>query len=196
VDQRRLFASITPGDFGVERTYTARVSESEQRKDGAAEPLTHLDEAGRARMVDVSAKVETAREAVARAVVDLGPDLVERLFRGDLPKGEAIGVARIAAIQGAKETSRLIPLCHPIPLSGIEVSIERCSEGAVEVRVTARCRGVTGVEMEALTGAMAGALTIYDMCKAVEKGIRIGPVELLRKEGGKSGPWERTPDGA
>ncbi len=167
------------------------MSEPDQHEEGDGGGLTHVDGAGRARMVDVSAKIESLREAVARAVVDLGPDLVDRLFRGDLPKGEAISVARIAAIQGAKETARLIPLCHPIPLSSVEVAIEACSEGAVEVRVTARCRGVTGVEMEALTGAMAGALTIYDMCKAVEKGIRIGPVELLRKEGGKSGPWER-----
>jgi cyclic pyranopterin phosphate synthase len=173
-------------------SYTAEaVAEQEKRDESGADALTHLDQAGRARMVDVTQKNDTAREAVARAVVELGPELVDRLFRGDLPKGEAIGVARIAAIQGAKETSRLIPLCHPIPLSGVEVAIERCAKGAVEVRVTARCRGVTGVEMEALTGAMAGALTLYDMCKAVEKGIRIGPVELLRKEGGKSGTWER-----
>lgn len=168
------------------------MAKHDEQDDERGQPLTHLDRDGRARMVDVTEKSDTAREAVARAVVELGPELVDRLFRGDLPKGEAIGVARIAAIQGAKETSRLIPLCHPIPLSGVEVAIERCAEGAVEVRVTARCRGVTGVEMEALTGAMAGALTLYDMCKAVEKGIRIGPVELLRKEGGKSGTWDRA----
>ena len=167
------------------------MTDHEQREPTDAGGLTHIDGSGRAWMVDVSAKSETAREAVARAVVELGPALVDRLLRGDLPKGEAIGVARIAAIQGAKETSRLIPLCHPIPLSGVEVAIGRCGEDAVEVVVTARCRGVTGVEMEALAGAMAGALTLYDMCKAVEKGIRIGPVELLRKVGGKSGTWER-----
>ena len=160
-------------------------------RDDANDGFTHLDAAGRARMVDVGDKAPTRRVATARAVVELGADLQRRLFRGDLPKGEAIGVARVAAIQAAKETSRLIPMCHALALSGVRVDIDPLGDTAAEIVVEVRCQGPTGVEMEALTAASVAALTLYDMCKAVERGIRIGPIELLTKSGGKSGDWQR-----
>jgi cyclic pyranopterin phosphate synthase len=117
------------------------------------------------------------------------------LLAGDLPKGEAIGVARIAGIQAAKETSRLIPLCHPIALSAVEVQIEPLGETDIEITAEVRCTGPTGVEMEALTAVTVSALALYDMCKALHRGIRITCVELTHKSGGKSGTWERGEDG-
>ena len=153
--------------------------------------LTHQDERGRARMVDVSAKPETARSARARGVVRLTPEIRDRLLSGDLPKGEAIGVARLAGILAAKDTARLIPLCHPLPLSAVEIDIRPLGEDAVEVVAECRCRAATGVEMEALTAVSIAALTIYDMCKALHKGLVIGPIELLHKAGGSSGEWRR-----
>jgi cyclic pyranopterin phosphate synthase len=168
------------------------VTESENpRPPGPIQGLTHLDAAGQARMVDVSQKGETLRRARARARVELGPDLRRMLFEGRLPKGEALGVVRIAGIQGAKETARLVPLCHPLALSGVEIGIERAGDGAVEITAEVRCTGPTGVEMEALTAVSVAALALYDMCKAVRKGIRIGPIELLEKSGGTSGDWRR-----
>jgi cyclic pyranopterin phosphate synthase len=162
-----------------------------QSRDDRDAELTHLDAQGRARMVDVSQKAETDREARARAVVELGAALRGRLLAGDLPKGEALGVARLAGIQAAKETARLIPLCHPVPLRGVDVSFRPVGEGGIEVTSEVRCRWVTGVEMEALIAASVAALTIYDMCKAVAKDLRIGPIELLSKSGGRSGDWRR-----
>jgi cyclic pyranopterin phosphate synthase len=152
--------------------------------------LTHVGKDGRARMVDVGAKPETARKARAEAFVRMSPSTV-RLLRGKgLPKGDALETARIAGIQAAKKTSELIPLCHPLPLSHVDVTIEIKRDGA-RIETTASTKAETGVEMEALTAAAVAALTLYDMCKAVEKGITIGPVRLLEKTGGKSGRWVR-----
>ncbi|GAB4148324.1 MAG: cyclic pyranopterin monophosphate synthase MoaC [Planctomycetota bacterium] len=152
---------------------------------------THLDEHGRAHMVDVSHKQATVRLARAESVLRVTPQVRERLWRGDLPKGEALAVARIAGIQAAKETSRLVPLCHPLPLSSVSVDFVR--EGEDSVRITAEARTVapTGVEMEALTAACVAALTLYDMAKSQCKGATIERVRLLLKSGGKSGLWER-----
>jgi cyclic pyranopterin phosphate synthase len=152
--------------------------------------LTHLDETGSARMVDVGAKAPSDRQAVAEAVVILSPSTRAALFEGSLPKGDATAVARVAAIQAAKRTAELIPLCHPLALSSITVDIEEIDVGARLV-VTVGTTDRTGVEMEALTGASVGALTIYDMVKGVERGAEIGPVRLLRKSGGASGEWDR-----
>lgn len=152
--------------------------------------LSHLDERGNARMVDVGAKTTTDREAVAEAVVVLSEATLRALMDGSLPKGDAAAVARVAAIQAAKRTADLIPLCHPLRLSAVEVAIEEVESG-VRLTVTVRTTDRTGVEMEALTGASVGALTIYDMVKGIERGAEIGPVRLLRKSGGASGKWER-----
>jgi len=152
--------------------------------------ITHLDDEGQARMVDVSGKPETAREAAAEAVVALAPATREALFGGGLPKGDARAVARIAAIMGAKRTADLVPLCHPIEISAVEVDVEEVDAGArVEVRV--RTTGRTGVEMEAMTGAALGAIALYDMVKGLDRGTEIGPVRLLHKAGGRSGEWRR-----
>lgn len=152
--------------------------------------LTHVDRQGRARMVDVTSKDETIRVARAEALVSMSASTVKLLRESGLPKGNAIEVARIAGIQAGKRTSELIPLCHPLSLTHLDVSIEVTSSGA-RIETTARTKGETGVEMEALTAASVAALTLYDMCKAVEKGISIGPVRLLEKSGGKSGNWKR-----
>ena len=149
--------------------------------------LTHLDSQGRANMVDVSDKAQTVREAVAEALVRMRPETLQMIAQGDHPKGDVFAVARIAGIQAAKKTSDLIPLCHPLMLTSVKV--ELTPEGADAVRITARCKltGQTGVEMEALTAASVAALTIYDMCKAVDRGMVIEGVRLLEKVGGKSG---------
>jgi len=152
--------------------------------------LTHIDKEGRARMVDVTAKSETVRVARAEAVVEMSGDTVGLLRGRRLPKGDALEVARIAGIQAGKKTSELIPLCHPLALTHLDVSIEIIDSGA-RIEAVARTKAETGVEMEALTAAAVAALTLYDMCKAVEKGISIGPVRLLEKSGGKSGQWMR-----
>lgn len=152
--------------------------------------LTHLDEQGRARMVDVGAKDPTVRIAVAEAVVALSPEVRDRLFAGDLPKGDAVAVARVAAIMGAKQTPSLIPLCHPIPIDAIDVAIEPVTAGA-RIEVTARTHARTGIEMEAMTAAALGAVTLYDMVKGLDRGAEIGPVRLLEKSGGRSGRWRR-----
>ena len=162
--------------------------------DGEPSEFSHLDARGRARMVDVTDKDPTGRRALARARIELGAEVRRRLFDGDLPKGDALAVVRIAAIQGAKDTARTIPLCHPLPLSSVQVSVEPVddSDGAVEIRCEVRCHGTTGVEMEALCGVSTGALALYDMCKALDKGLSIGPIELLEKDGGKSGSYRRS----
>lgn len=156
--------------------------------------LTHLDSEGRARMVDVSEKSETLRIARAEAFVEMSAATVKLLREHGLPKGNPLEVARIAGIQAGKKTSELIPLCHPLPLTHLDVSIEIIDSGA-RIETIARTKAETGVEMEALTAAAVAALTLYDMCKAVEKGISIGPVRLLEKSGGKSGHWVRSHDG-
>jgi|SRR5579884_1332972 len=141
-------------------------------------------------MVDVTSKDETVRIARAEALVEMSPSTAKLLRQNGLPKGNAIEVARIAGIQAGKRTSELIPLCHPIALTHLDVSIEVTNSGA-RIETSARTKSETGVEMEALTAAAAAALTLYDMCKAVEKGISIGPIRLLEKSGGKSGTWKR-----
>ena len=155
--------------------------------------LTHLDPAGRARMVDVSDKEATDRRAVARAVVHVSPQTAEAVRTGNAPKGDVLGVARIAGIQAAKRTSELIPLCHPLPLSfvGVEGEID-ADAGRIILTAEARTTGSTGVEMEALTAAAVAALTVYDMIKGLERGAQIGEVVLLEKSGGRSGEWRRS----
>ena len=154
--------------------------------------LTHLDEDGRARMVDVGAKPETARRAVARATVRMTPATARLVEAGDAPKGDVLGTARLAGIMAAKRTGELIPLCHPIGLDAVDVVASVDAEaGEVVLDATAAVTARTGVEMEAMTAAAVAALTVYDMVKGVERGVEIAQVVLLRKEGGRSGVWER-----
>jgi cyclic pyranopterin phosphate synthase len=141
-------------------------------------------------MVDVTAKTGTVRVARAEAIVEMTPSTVKLLRHRALPKGNPLEVARIAGIQAGKRTAELIPLCHPLALTHLDVSIEVIDRGA-RIQAIARTKAETGVEMEAMTAASVAALTLYDMCKAVEKGISIGPVRLLEKSGGKSGHWVR-----
>lgn len=153
--------------------------------------LTHLRDDGSAHMVDVTDKQVTKRTASAQAVLTTRPEVVAAILDGTLPKGEAIGTARIAGIMAAKQTSTLIPLCHPLPLTKLDVDI--AAEGdRVRVVATATTKGVTGVEMEALTAASVAALTLYDMIKAVDNRAVIGEIMVLAKEGGKSGDWSRS----
>jgi cyclic pyranopterin monophosphate synthase len=156
--------------------------------------LTHLDEHGAARMVDVGEKPQTARRAVARALVRMDPATAARVAAGDAPKGDVLGTARIAGIQAAKRTGELIPLCHPLPLDHLDVDAEVDAEtGTVTITAEARVTARTGVEMEALTAASVAALTVYDMVKGLEKGVEIASVVLLEKSGGRSGEWRRGP---
>lgn len=149
--------------------------------------LTHLDSQGRANMVDVSDKAQTVREAVAEARVRMQPSTLQMIVDGEHPKGDVFAVARIAGIQAAKKTSDLIPLCHPLMLTSVKVELQPDGEDAVLIRARCKLTGQTGVEMEALTAASVAALTIYDMCKAVDRGMLIEQVRLLEKLGGKSG---------
>lgn len=154
--------------------------------------LTHLDEQGRARMVDVGAKSETERVAIARCEVRMQPETLALIQSGGVPKGDVIGVARVAGIMAAKKTGELIPLCHPLPITSASVDFAFDTAGSrvvVEARVATV--GKTGVEMEALTACSVAALTIYDMCKAAEKSMVIGEVRLVKKTGGKSGTYLR-----
>jgi cyclic pyranopterin monophosphate synthase len=154
--------------------------------------LTHLDESGRARMVDVGEKPATERRAVARAVLRVSAATAQRVQAGDAPKGDVLGVARIAGIQAAKRTSELIPLCHPLGLTfvGVEGTVS-VSDGEIVLTAEARTTGPTGVEMEAMTAASVAALTVYDMVKGIERGAEIAEVVLLEKSGGRSGHWTR-----
>jgi cyclic pyranopterin phosphate synthase len=140
-------------------------------------------------MVEVGAKAESERLARARATVRMSPATLERVLAGQVPKGDALAVARIAGIMAAKRTWELIPLCHPLALTGVEVDLRASGPGTVEIEACVRCRGPTGVEMEALTAVSVAALALYDMLKALEKGIEIGPVRLVEKRGGRSGTW-------
>ena len=154
--------------------------------------LSHLDESGRARMVDVGGKEVSDRRAVARGVVRMAPATAAMVRRGDAPKGDVVGVARIAGIQAAKRTAELIPLCHPLPLSFVDVQLETdATAGEVAVTAEARTSAQTGVEMEAMTACAVAALTVYDMVKGVERGVEVGPVVLMEKAGGR-GDWSRT----
>jgi cyclic pyranopterin phosphate synthase len=157
-----------------------------------ARRLTHLDRRGRARMVDVSTKMVTRREAVARGEVSMRPETLARIASGALPKGDVLGVARLAGIMAAKRTADLIPLCHPLPLSHVDVELRPDVAGArvlIESRVAVEAR--TGVEMEALTAVAVAGLTLYDMCKAVDREMTIGAIRLVRKTGGRSGTFVR-----
>jgi cyclic pyranopterin monophosphate synthase len=154
--------------------------------------LTHLDDEGQARMVDVGAKQATERRTVARATVRMSPATAAAVERGDAPKGDVLGTARLAGILAAKRTDELIPLCHSLPLSyaGVEGAVDAAA-GTVTLTAEARTTAQTGVEMEALTAASVAALTVYDMVKGLEKGVEIAEVVLLEKTGGRSGTWRR-----
>ena len=154
--------------------------------------LTHLDEDGAARMVDVGAKVESERVAVAEARVRMSPEAAQAVERGDAPKGDVIGTARIAGIQAAKRTADLIPLAHPLPLTFVDLRAEIDAEaGVVVLTGEARTVGRTGVELEAMTACSVAALTVYDMVKGIEREVEIERVTLLSKSGGRSGDWRR-----
>lgn len=159
--------------------------------------LTHVDRSGRPRMVDVSAKPPTARRAVAEAFVTLAPDTLSLVIDGGAEKGDVLGVAELAGVMGGKRTSELIPLCHPIGLTDLVVSVtpDRAA-GGLRIRAEAATTGPTGVEMEALTAASVAALTVYDMVKGIERGVEIQGLRLVSKSGGKSGEWRRQPDAA
>ena len=153
--------------------------------------LSHINEKGEAQMVDVSDKASTNREAKARAIVSMKAETLELIVSGSHKKGDVIAVAKIAGIQAAKKCSELIPLCHPLMLSKVSVDINPNNEkSCIEIQATAKLKGTTGVEMEALTAASIAALTIYDMCKAVDRFMHIDNVQLLEKKGGKSGHWK------
>lgn len=154
--------------------------------------FTHFDAQGQARMVDVSDKSESLRVAIAAGEVHMQPETLRLIREGKHKKGDVLGVAQVAAITGAKQTAQLIPMCHPLGLDGVEVQFQLIDDPPhVDIRVTVKVTGKTGVEMEALTGVTTAALTIYDMCKAVDRGMTIGGVRLLEKTGGRSGHWVR-----
>lgn len=167
---------------------------------GEDEPrLTHLDDAGRARMVDVTEKPETERWARAEGFVAASAATLDLIEQGGLPKGDVLAAARIAGIMAAKRTAELIPLCHPLAITAAEVRFERAAADRLRIEASVRTAGQTGVEMEALTAVAVAALTVYDMCKAVERGMRIDGIRLLEKAGGRSGHWrasERSADPA
>lgn len=154
------------------------------------EGLTHFNAQGRAQMVDVTGKTVTHRTAVAAGEVAMSAGTLERIRTGGVKKGDVLAVAQVAGIQAAKHCWELIPMCHPLPLTGIDIRF-RLAECRVEIEAEVTCTGVTGVEMEALTAVSAAALTIYDMCKAIEKGMQIEHIRLLSKTGGKSGDYIR-----
>lgn len=154
--------------------------------------LTHINEQGRAKMVDVSEKQETVREAAAKGSVYMKKETLEKIKEGTIKKGDVLSVAQVAGIMAAKKTSDIIPMCHPIMLSGCDISFNLdFEENKVEITSTVKCTGKTGVEMEALTAVTAAGLTIYDMCKAIDKEMVISEVMLLKKSGGRTGLFER-----
>ena len=154
--------------------------------------FSHFNESGRARMVDVSEKSETLRTAVAAGRVKVNAETFALIKSGGMKKGDVLGTAQIAGIMGAKRTPDIIPMCHPIMISGVDIDFElNEADLAVEITATAKCTGVTGVEMEALTAVSVAALTVYDMCKAVQKDMEISDIRLLKKSGGKSGDFVR-----
>lgn len=178
---------------------TARVADGSSGSEAGPRPaeperLSHFDAAGRARMVDVGGKATTHRVAVARGRVRMRTETATLIREGRAAKGDVLAVAQVAAIMAAKRTHELIPMCHPLLLTKIDVSFE-IGNAAVDIAVLVETRGQTGVEMEALTGASVAALTIYDMVKAVDRGMTIDDLALVRKEGGRSGTWERDDTG-
>lgn len=152
--------------------------------------FSHINEQGRAKMVDVTEKDATFRRAVAAGTVKVAPATMQLIQSGGIKKGDVLAVAQIAGIMAAKKTPDLIPMCHPLPLSSVDIRF-KCSETQISIEAEVKCKGVTGVEMEALTAVSVAALTIYDMCKAVQRDIEIGNIRLLFKEGGKSGVYTR-----
>ena len=156
--------------------------------------LSHINAAGEANMVDVGAKEQTERSATASGVVYMQPATLQAIKSDGLAKGEVLAVARVAGIQAAKKCSDLIPLCHPLALTKVSVSFEEISDREIKVLALVKLRGQTGVEMEALTAVSIACLTIYDMCKAIDKGMRIDAIALEQKIGGKSGEWRRKDD--
>jgi cyclic pyranopterin phosphate synthase len=155
--------------------------------------LSHFDAGGAARMVDVGAKPESDREAVASGAIEMAPATLARVAAGTIGKGDVLGAARLAAIAGLKRTAELIPLCHPVRVTGVDVALTVDEERSrVAVRATVRAHDRTGVEMEALTAVAVAALTVYDMCKAIDRGMRIADVQLESKRGGRSGEWRRS----
>jgi cyclic pyranopterin phosphate synthase len=154
--------------------------------------LTHFDEAGRAAMVDVSGKAETSRTAVARGRVVMAPETLALITGGQVGKGDVLGVARLAGIMAAKRTADLIPLCHPLMIAKVAVDLTPAGPDAIEIEATVKVSGQTGVEMEALTAVTVAALTVYDMCKAADRGMRIEGVRVTHKSGGKSGTYEQA----
>lgn len=153
--------------------------------------LTHLDEKGRARMVDVSEKEITVRRAVARGVLQMESGTLSRILEGDMPKGDVLSVARTAGIMAAKRTAELIPMCHPLPIDSVEIEISANGDRQLRIDAVVQVTARTGVEMEALTAASIAALTVYDMCKSVDRSMQITQVALLEKSGGRSGHWLR-----
>lgn len=153
--------------------------------------LTHFNDQGRARIVDVTGKTVTHRTAVARGEIQMARETLERIKNGQIKKGDVLAVAQVAGIQAAKHTWELIPMCHPLPLTGVDITFALLEDPCrVEITAQVTCTGVTGVEMEALTAVSAAALTIYDMCKAVQKDMRMEHIRLLSKSGGKSGDYQ------
>jgi len=155
------------------------------------EELTHFDEDGRARMVDVSDKAETARMAVARGKITVQPETFERIRSGLIAKGDVLAVAQVAGIMAAKQTSQIIPMCHPLMITGAKLRFNLVEPGEVNIEAIVKVNGKTGIEMEALTAVSVAALTIYDMCKAIDKTMTIGDIYLVEKQGGKSGHFVR-----
>ncbi|MBC2721474.1 cyclic pyranopterin monophosphate synthase MoaC [Desulfosporosinus sp.] len=153
--------------------------------------LTHFDEEGRARMVDVSDKEETARVAIAQGKVLMKPETLERIRSGQIAKGDVLSVAQVAGIMAAKQTSQLIPMCHPLAITSAKLSFKLVEPGEIDIEANVKVHGKTGVEMEALTAVSVAALTIYDMCKAIDKTMTIGDIYLVEKLGGKSGHFVR-----
>lgn len=159
------------------------------------EDMNHFDKEGRARMVDVSSKQDTTRQAIAKGSIMMKPETFARIIDQNMAKGNVLGVARVAGIMATKQTSHLIPMCHPLMLTGVDVYFHTIAEKSeIEIECHVRTTGKTGVEMEALTGVSAAALTIYDMCKAIDRGMVIKDIRLMEKSGGKSGLYKREED--
>jgi cyclic pyranopterin phosphate synthase len=154
--------------------------------------LTHIDPQGNARMVEVGGKTPSAREAIAEGFIQLDQPAYDAITQGRVKKGDVLAIAQLAGIAAAKRTPDLIPLCHPVPLTGVKVQLEALPDLRIRAWARVRCTWVTGVEMEALTAVMAALLSVYDTVKAIDKGPQIGPVRLLEKRGGKSGEWLRS----
>ena len=176
-------------EFIINRYFYQKVShEKEQSRDA----LTHFDQSGRPRMVDVSEKEQTTREAYAKGEIAMAPETLDRIMAGTMAKGDVLGVAQVAAVMAVKETGRLIPMAHPLGISGVEVDFQPDQDQSkIEIGVRVRLTGQTGVEMEALTGVSIAALTIYDMCKAIDKDMVIQNIRLVEKKGGRSGHYRR-----